>query len=322
MNAATEPHDPFKVNSVVLRPGANPVRGRVRWSPVRSAWNSFILCGALILGPLFFSWGGVAVFMATSAVVLCAGHSVGYHRRLIHRSFKCPKWVERVLVWFGAAVGMGGPLWTIRIHDLRDWAQRQPECHDFLRHGRGVIGDGWWNLHCRLELETPPGFDPGPEIADDPFYRFLERTWMLHQIPIAGGLYLLGGWSFVAWGVFVRIFACNTMHWYVGRLCHTVGPQTWLVDEAGVQAHDLPWAAIPTMGESWHNNHHAFPGSARHGLYPGQFDPGFRFIQVLAALGLAWDVQTPAVLPARPGITPLTGSALSRASPEQEAFSH
>ncbi|WP_340644037.1 acyl-CoA desaturase [Phenylobacterium sp.] len=322
MTLGEEPHDPFKVNSVRLLPGSNPKHGVVRWSPVRSLWNGSMMAGALVLGPQLFTWGGLAAFLALSAVVLCAGHSVGYHRRLIHRSFKCPKGVERTLVWFGAAVGMGGPLWTIRIHDLRDWAQRQPDCHDFLRHGRGALWDGWWNLHCRLDLDSAPAFDPGPEIAEDQFYRFLERTWMLHQIPIALGLYALGGWSFVVWGVCVRIFTCNTMHWYVGRLCHSEGPQSWLVDDAGVQAHDLPWAAIPTMGESWHNNHHAFPGSARHGLYPGQFDIGFRFIQALGLLGLAHDIQTPDVLPPRPGITPISPKALLGTAAGQASLVH
>ena len=72
-----------------------------------------------------------------------------------------------------------------------------------------------------------------------------------------------------------------------------VGHASWLVQTAGVQAHDVPWAAIPTMGEAWHNNHHAFPGSARIGLYPGQSDWGFAVIAALARLGLVWDVVTP-----------------------------
>ena len=98
-----------------------------------------MLVCALTLGPLHFSWDAFVVFLALSAITLCAGHSVGYHRRLVHRSFKCAKWLERLLVWTGAAVGMGGPLWTIRTHDTRDWAQRQPHCHDFLAHRRGLL---------------------------------------------------------------------------------------------------------------------------------------------------------------------------------------
>jgi len=79
----------------------------------------------------------------------------------------------------------------------------------------------------------------------------------------------------------------------------------------------MPLMAIPTMGESWHSNHHAFPSSARHGLYPGQIDLGYRFIQLLEWAGLARNVKLPAGLPARSGITPLTARALSVASPEQ-----
>ena len=101
------------------------------------------------------------------------------------------------------------------------------------------------------------------------------------------------------------------MHWFVGYLCHTRGPQSWLADDGAVQAHNVPWAAIPSMGESWHNNHHAFPASARHGLYPGQIDIGFRFVQLLERLGLAWDIQTPDVLPPRSGITAVAPDAMT-----------
>jgi len=84
-----------------------------------------------------------------------------------------------------------------------------------------------------------------------------------------------------------------------------------------IQAYNVPLLAIPTMGESWHSNHHAFPASARHGLYPGQIDLGYRFIQLLEWVGLAHDVKLPAHLPPRPGITPVTGRALSIAAPGQ-----
>src|SRR4051812_6797852 len=118
--------DPFKVNSLVLGPDVDPCAGTVRWAPARSLWNGAMLLAAVVLGPLAFTWDAFLVFLILSAATLCAGHSVGFHRRLIHRSFQCPKWVERTLVWMGTAVGMGGPLWTIRTHDTRDWAQRQP----------------------------------------------------------------------------------------------------------------------------------------------------------------------------------------------------
>ena len=311
--------DAFKVNSLTGLDRASAVEGHVVWDPPRSIWNASMLIGALVLGPLYFTWDAFAVFLASAAVTLCAGHSVGFHRRLIHKSFECPKWLERVLVWMGVAVGMGGPLWTIRLHDFRDWAQRQPDCHPFLRHEKGLLADGFLYLHGKLRLDRPPGFDPGPGIADDPFYIFVDRTWMLHQIPIALVFYLLGGWPWVVWGVFVRVAACTTMHWFISYFAHTQGPQDWVVDGAVIQAHNVPIMAIPTMGESWHNNHHAFPSSARHGLYRGQIDLGWYFIRTLEALGLAWNVKLPKNLPPRPGISPVSERALSAASPGQSA---
>ena len=301
--------DPYAVHSLRTQ-DAEPVSGRVVWDPLHSLWNGGMLLAAAILAPLTWSWSALGVFLLTIGPTLLLGHSVGFHRRLIHRSFDCPLWLEMVLTWFGTAVGMNGPLSMIRIHDTRDWAQRQSDCHGYFGHRGSMLGDAWRQLHCRLDLDRPPVFAPAPQIAGNRFYRFLEQTWMLHQAPIAAALYLGGGWPWVIWGVCVRVSASVTGHWFVGHLAHRTGPQTWLVDGAGVQAHDVPWAAIPTMGEAWHNNHHAYPGSARMGLYPGQFDPGFWFIRLLETLGLAWGIRTPDTLPPRPLLVSARGESL------------
>ncbi len=287
----------------MVGPGCDPVHGVVQWDPARSLWNGGMLLASLVLAPLLFTWGAVAACLVLLLVTLCTGHSVGFHRRLIHRSFQCPKWLERALVWSGTLVGMQGPLWMIRSHDLRDWAQRQSDCHGYFRHAGGMWRDGFEQLHCRIQLDRPPRFEPGTGVGDDGVYRFLQRTWMAQQLPVALALFALGGWPWVVWGICVRVTVGVTMHWFVGHLCHTRGPQTWLVDRGAVQAHNVPWAALPSFGESWHNNHHAFPASARQGLYPGQSDPGFAFILLLQRCGLAWDVKTPETLPPRPGIT-------------------
>ena len=99
-------HDFYKVNSLTDLDHASPVEGTIVWDAPRSLWNGAMLLGALVLGPLTLSWSALAVFLITAAITLCAGHSVGFHRRLIHRSFECPKWLERILVWLGTAVGM------------------------------------------------------------------------------------------------------------------------------------------------------------------------------------------------------------------------
>lgn len=290
--------DRCEVNWLVDTPGADASRGRVEWDPLHSVWNGGMLVVWLVFAVPLFSTAAFVIFVIGTGAAVLLGHSVGFHRLLIHRSFSTTPSIERFLVWCGTIAGMSGPLWIIRTHDLRDWAQRQPRCHDYLAHRRPMLQDAWWQLHCRLVLEHPPGFDLG-RVGDDRFYRFLERTWMLQQLPVAGLLWLAGGWGFVVWGVCARVAITVHGHWLVGHLAHRRGPQTWLVQGAGVQAHDVPWAAIPTMGEAWHNNHHAYPGSARIGLHPGQHDWGFAFIVLLARCGLAWDICLPRDMPER-----------------------
>ena len=181
-------------------PETCPVRGIVHWSPVKSLWMGSMSAGALA-APLCASWDAAALFVISTGVTLCFGHSVGMHRRLIHRSFACPLWLEHVCVYLGTLVGMAGPIGMMRAHDLRDWAQRQADCHDYLCHRRSFWQDGWWQLHCDLKLDHPPTFRPESAIANDRFYAVVERTWMAQQLPWA----IIGGWSWVIWGISLRV---------------------------------------------------------------------------------------------------------------------
>jgi stearoyl-CoA desaturase (delta-9 desaturase) len=257
---------------------------------------------AVVLGPPFFTWDAFALFIATGAVTLCFGHSVGMHRRLIHSSFDCPLWLEHFCVYLGTLVGMAGPIGMIRLHDFRDWAQRQSRCHDYSCHRAGFWRDAWWQLHCKLVLRRPPQFRLEPRLAKDRFYAFVERTWMWQQMPWAALFFAIGGWSWVVWGIFVRVSVCVTGHWLVGHFAHCKGGQTWVIDGASAQGYNVKFAGLISMGEGWHNNHHAFPSSARMGLFPGQLDLGWILIRAFAACGLATNIKTPADLPARPGL--------------------
>ena len=91
--------DRCRVNSLIEMPGCDPAKGIIRWNPVHSLWNGGMLVVSLVLGPIFFVWDAVIVFLLLTGASLLLGHSVGFHRRLIHRSFACPLWLERLLVW-------------------------------------------------------------------------------------------------------------------------------------------------------------------------------------------------------------------------------
>lgn len=287
---------------LVAGPATSATEGRVAWAPARSLWVGGMTLAALALAPVFVTPGAVALFLVTSAVTLCAGHSIGLHRLLIHRSFSAPPWVERTLVYLGTLVGMAGPLGMVQLHDTRDWAQRQAACHPLHAHRAGLLRDAWWQMHCRLVLAQPPRFVPEARLARDRFLRFLEATWMAQQIPWALLFVWVGGMPWLVWGVPVRIAVSLTGHWLVGHLTHRRGPQGWVVEGVAVQGHDLPAAALLTFGEAWHGNHHAWPDSARLGLEPGQHDPGWWVLVTLRRLGLAWDLRQPGDLQPRAGL--------------------
>lgn len=278
------------------------VRGRVRWAPAKSLWIGGMTIASLALAPFHVTIGSVLLFLGTSAVTLCAGHSIGSHRLLIHRSFIAPRWFERILVYLGTLVGMAGPLGMVRLHDMRDWAQRQPDCHPLHAHRTTMLHDAWWQMHCRLDLDHPPRFEPESGLGDDPFLRWLEASWMAQQLPWAFLFFAIGGLPWLVWGVPVRVAVSVTGHWLVGHITHRRGPQNWVVDGMGVQGHDLPAAALLTFGEAWHGNHHAFPESARLRILPGQHDPGWWMLLALRRIGLVRDLNEPAHLPPRPGL--------------------
>lgn len=283
------------------------IHGSVGWAPVKSLWIGTMTLVALVAGPLTVTLDAFALFLVTTATTVCLGHSLGMHRRLIHRSFDCPLWLERLLVYLGTLVGMAGPFGMIRQHDIRDWAQRKPHCHPYLAHRSTMARDAAWQLHCELRLDHPPVLEIEQRVAEDRFYRFIERTWMAQQLPWAVLFYVLGGWTWVVWGIAVRVAASVTGHWLVGYFAHNRGPRSWHLQGAGVQGYNVRYCSLLTMGEGWHNNHHAFPASARLGLKPGELDPGWWVLLALEQTGLVSNLKTPETLPHRPNLRALDG---------------
>ncbi|MBB4238812.1 acyl-CoA desaturase [Rhizobium esperanzae] len=281
---------------------SDSLKGQVVWVPAKSIWITAMTVIAVIGGPLTFSWSAFAVFIVLTAITICLGHSVGMHRLLIHRSFNTSLWIERLLVYLGTLVGMAGPFGMIYAHDIRDWAQRQRDCHDLYAHRKPFFMDAFWQMHCIVALDHPPRFVLDDRERHDRFYRLLEATWMGQQIPLAIVLFALGGLPCVVWGIAVRISVSLTGHWLVGHFAHRAGHQGWSVDDVAVQGYNLPHFGLVTFGESFHGNHHAFPESARLGVEPGQVDLGWHFIRLLAGLGLASAIKLPHMIVPRRGL--------------------
>jgi len=283
--------DVFRVRSK----DACPNEGTVKLDLIKSFWNGSMILGTIFLAPLYFSWSTLTLFLLLTYTTLLIGHSVGMHRMMIHRTFKCSKLIERILIYIGVLVGIGGPSQIIEIHDTRDWAQRQKSCHDFFSHKRSYFRDITWQLFYKFEFKASPVVTIEDSLADDPWIIFFDKTWRFHQAALALILFIIGGLPWGIWGVCARVTVSTIGHWSVTYICHNPGPGHWYVKNAGVQASNLNinFAGFLTHGECWHNNHHAFPESARIGLEKGQADPAWWVIKKMQKLGWATKVKLP-----------------------------
>ena len=126
--------------------GCNAWEGEVRLSVQKLFWIGGMAAVALIGGALTVSWSALLVFVVSTGISLCLGHSLGMHRRLIHQSYQCPLWLEFCFVHLGVLVGLAGPLGMMKIHDMRDWAQRQQCCHDYFGHQQPMLRDAYWQI--------------------------------------------------------------------------------------------------------------------------------------------------------------------------------
>ena len=236
----------------------------------------------------------------STGLSLCLGHSLGMHRKLIHQSYQCPKWLEYLFVHLGVLVGLAGPMGMIKTHDMRDWAQRQTKCHDYFGHQQSMLIDAYWQLFCDIKLNNPPKIYIEQTIQQDRVYQLMEKTWMLQQLPWALLFFAIGGLSWLVWGIAIRVSISILGHWLIGYFAHNQGGKDWHIKNASVQGYNIRFAAILTMGESWHNNHHAFPGSAKLGLQKDQLDLGWLVLLILRHLNLVWELKEPKDLPIRP----------------------
>ena len=249
-------------------------------------YMAFLHLGALAAFlPGTFSWSAVGLALLFHWITGGLGITLGFHRLVTHRSFQTPKLLEYFLVFCGTLACQGGPLEWVgmhRIHHLHSDQNQDP--HDSNK--------GFWWSHMGWMLFEAPSREDLPrftrDIADDPVYQFLQKYFVPIQVVLGILFYLLGGWPFVVWGIFVRIVVVFHCTWLVNSATHMFGYQTY---ESGDRSTNCWWVALITYGEGWHNNHHAYQHSARHGLRWWEIDLTWMTISLLQTLGLATKVK-------------------------------
>jgi stearoyl-CoA desaturase (delta-9 desaturase) len=250
--------------------------------------------GALAaLVPLFFSWSAVAVGVGLYYLTGGIGVSLGFHRILTHRSLRCPRWLEYALAVCGTLAMQAGPIAWVSTHRAHHaHTDREGDPHDVHR-GLTWAHLTWLYRENAARPEPAEQLRLTPDLATIPFYRFLDRTYLFWQIALGGLLFALGGWPWIVWGIFVRTVVTYHITWLVNSAAHHSGYRSY---RTGDESRNNWWVALLTWGEGWHNNHHAFPFSARHGLRWFEIDTTWLAIRVLRALKLARDVRLPTPL--------------------------
>ena len=285
-----------------VQPVANETRDRIITGIVTTVPFLALLIVAWQLWNDALRWSDLIVF-AICYVATGLGVTVGFHRHLTHRAFKARRWVRGSLAILGSAA-IEGPVisWVADHRKHHTYADVEGDPHSpHVNHGGGWKGalKGLWHAHVGwLFIHTQRGNKHryARDLLEDPLIRFVDRTfvlWVAAGLLVPFGLgYLIGG-SFesaltgLLWGGLVRMLVVHHVTYSINSLCHFFGRQAF---DTGDESRNLLWLSPFTFGESWHNNHHAFPTSYRHGLRGWQLDISAGVIWLLEKAGLAWDV--------------------------------
>jgi len=216
---------------------------------------------------------------------------VTLHRGVIHQSFHAPRWGTRVGLYLFVLAGMGGPITWIRLHHVRDYWQNHPRCPPYFSYNHSLCTELWWSFHSKYQPKRREERIDLRTIADAQWLRFLEWSWPLHNLLLGGLLYLFGGWGMVLVAGCLRITVSIVGHCTINYAAHTRGSQRYAIHGSPEQGRNIWLLGVISFGEGFHNNHHAYPGSARMGQLWHEFDIGWYVLRCLEACGAVWNLR-------------------------------
>jgi fatty-acid desaturase len=262
----------------------------------------------------FFSWQRLVVMLALYAIAINVGIGMCYHRLLTHRGYRVPRWLEYLMSLCGTLALEGGPIFWVATHRLHHQLSDTEGDPHTPREGGWWAHTGWLLFGASLHAQAKALSRYAPDLGRDRFHVWLSKY---HWMPITlSGVLLFGfGWGYggwrsavgmVLWGAFMRVTLGLHATWLVNSATHLWGRRRFATRD---DSRNNWWVALLSGGEGWHNNHHAHPVSARHGLAWYEIDPNFWGIWVLSKVGLAWNVRVASQWDSLPG----------RAGPRQSA---
>ena len=243
--------------------------------------------GAL-LAFFYADFGAILVAVVLYCLAGMLGIGMGYHRLLTHRGYKTYKPVEYFLTWCGTLALEGGPVFWVATHRVHhQHSDREGDPHT-PREGTWWAHAGWILRGEGLHHDASVLSRYVPDLARDPVHLWLSRWHWTSNVLVGLVLLLAGGLQYVLWGIFLRVTLGLHATWLVNSATHKWGSRRFATRDDSTNNW---WVALLTFGEGWHNNHHAHPTSARHGLAWYEIDLNWIGIRALEACGLAWDIK-------------------------------
>ena len=254
-------------------------------------WHTIIavtLFHVMAVAALFtFSWTNLAVAVVFWWIADSVGVGIGYHRLLTHRGFKTPKWVEYILTFCGTLALQSGAINWVTTHRKHhaftetDQDPHSPEKGLYHAHIGWIFqGEGQTQSETSMMRYTP-------DMMRDPVQRFMNKYYWVSSILLGVALFAFGGFSMIFWAIGLRVVFGWQTTWLVNSVTHTWGTRRF---ESRDTSTNNGLVAALTFGEGWHNNHHTYPRSAKHGLTWKEIDLNWMQIWTLEKLGLATDV--------------------------------
>ena len=230
--------------------------------------------------------------MLAALILYYAGGMLGigmaYHRLLTHRSYRTPKFIEYFLTICGTLALEGGPIFWVATHRIHHQKSDQEGDPHTPREGTFWAHMGWILRGEGLHHDASVLAKYAPDLSKDRFHVWLSNWHWLTNVVVGLGLLAFGGVPYVLWGIFFRTTVGLHATWLVNSATHLWGSRRFKTRDDSTNNW---WVALLTFGEGWHNNHHAHPTSARHGLAWYELDQNWIGIRTLQLLGLAWDIK-------------------------------
>ena len=260
--------------------------------PQRMNWITTIVFGIFHVGAVaalfMFSWKALAVSLFLYWMCIGLGISLGYHRLHTHRSFKVPLVMEYFFALCGALTLEGGPIFWVATHRIHHQKSDQPGDPHSPRDGAWWAHAGWIMFGEANHANTRMMAKYAPDLAKHRFYIWLNNYHWIPQVVLGLILLAVGGLPMMLWGICLRVTVGLHATWLVNSATHIWGSRRFNTRD---DSRNNWWVALMTFGEGWHNNHHAHPTSARHGLAWYEFDPSWLTLRLLRALGVASNVR-------------------------------